>query len=261
LKILFTLSKNILIDQELTLNLLDYKPYLADTDTMIILHGDNTTQSRAKLAELIQSAKQKNQEVTRLETKKLTLAELDTTLGSSSLFGTNKLIIVEELHSLPNSNKKKDLIKLLSKHSGSEDVVLWEKRALTATMLKKFPQAKAQAFKTSNQVFKWLDSLSGKTGNLKNKHSLLTEALNSDGEYFCFLMLLRQVRLLLQAKDSGKIKGPPFMISKLKSQASSFSLPQLLQLHQRLLQMDYSHKTSNTQLSLAQDLDLLLLGM
>ena len=41
------------------------------------------------------------------------------------------------------------------------DVILWEKRKLTAAMTKKFPQAKNIEFKLSNALFSWLDSLSG----------------------------------------------------------------------------------------------------
>lgn len=225
---------------------------------MTILHGDNTTQSRSKLVSLIHAAKDQNLRIERLESKKLTQAELESVLGSKSLFGQDKLVVIEELHSLPNSQRKKELINLLGTASHQDQIILWEKKLLTATMLKHFPQAQVLSFKASNHVFAWLDSLSGKKGTHQNHHQLFVQALESDGEVFCFLMLARQIRLLIQIKDSGQIKGPPFMISKLKKQASNFSLEQLLRIHRQLLEMDIAHKTSASHQTLAQDLDLLL---
>ena len=133
------------------------------------------------------------------------------------------------------------------------------KRALTATMLNKFPGARAEEFKTSSSLFKWLDLLG--TDNTQQKLKYLQEAISSDGEYFCFLMLLRQIRMLIQAKDSGKVAGAPFVVNKVKAQARNFSLEQLLQIHQRLYTIDARQKTSRSPLTLFQELDLITLAL
>ena len=167
---------------------------------MIIIHGNNTINSREKLVQIINSARNKDKVIIRLEAKKLTEAIFEETLGANDLFGTSKLIILEELHSLPTSKKKKYFIELLSQPQ-IHDIVLWEKRLLTKTMLKKFENINNSIFefKISKTLFYWLDTL-GNNENGRRKIDLLHSAVETDGEYFCFLMLIRQIRLLIEIK-------------------------------------------------------------
>ncbi len=233
---------------------------------MYILHGEHTVQSRDELSKIISSAKETQTDVVRLSAKKLTLSELEQALVSTSLFGTEQLVVLEELHSLPKSKRKDELIALVAAHASSAaqdhagiEMILWESRARTATMLKKFPAARAKEFQLSKSLFTWLDSLGSK--NQTQKLQLLQQAVASEGEHLCFLMLVRQIRLLIQAADGGTIKGAPFMITKLQRQARSFSLPQLLATHRSLLKLDYQMKRSESVLSLSQQLDLLTLSL
>ncbi len=226
---------------------------------MLIIHGDNTTSSREKLIQVINSAKEKKQEVTRLEAKKITLATLEETLSAHDLFGTSKLIIIEELHSLPTSKKKKELLKLLIKPQ-AHSLVLWEKRSLTKTMLKKLNNPEALEYKTSKDLFKWLELL-GTPNNQDRKLKTLHQAIQKDGEHFCFLMLTRQIRLLITTKSGGVVKGPPFVVKKLHHQAQYFTLTKLLKLHKTLLKIDVQSKTSTNLLPLTTRLDLLTLTM
>lgn len=222
---------------------------------MIIIHGENTVNSREKLINLLDLAKSHKQEVIRVEAKDLSESALEEILGASDLFGTKKTIVIEGLHSLPKSAKQKALIKMIAS-SDLHTIILWEKRSLTKTMLKPFAKAEVFEFKISKTLFAWLDTL-GKQGNETKKLQLLHDALNSDGDYFCFIMLIRQVRLLIQAKSGTKIAGAPFMITKLKTQADNFSQSELLNLYKEILKMDYAQKTSKSLLSLNQWLDLL----
>ncbi len=226
---------------------------------MIIIHGENTIASRDKLIELINKAKLEHQEIIRLEAKDLTEAQLETILGTTDLFETKKTILIEGLHSLPKSTKQKTLIQMCA-DSKLYEIILWEKRELTATMLKSFPGAQNYIFKASKTLFAWLDLL-GKRGDESKKIQLLHEAINTDGEYFCFLMLLRQFRLLIQAKTGEKIGGAPFMITKLNKQTQQFTLEQLLKIYSQLLEIDFSQKTSTNLLSMNQQLDLLSLKL
>ena len=158
---------------------------------MIIIHGENTVNSREKLVEIIDERKNKKQEVVRLGAKKLSEAILEETLGANDLFGTSKTIIIEELHSLPTSKKKKSLMEIISKPQ-THNIVLWEKRSLTKTMLKKLAGTNSQAnirnheFKISKTLFTWLDSL-GNTSQTSKKLTLLHSAIETDGEFFCFV--------------------------------------------------------------------------
>lgn len=222
---------------------------------MIILHGENTVKSRERLVELIRVAKSAGTEVTTLAAQKLTPASLESALQSTSLFGTEQLVVIEELHSLPRSAKKTQLFEIIT--TANVGVILWEKRELTKTMLKAFPKATVEYFRLTNSLFAWLDSLNPSADKTKQLR-LLQDALRANGEQMCFVMLARQIRLLIQIKDGGRPAGPPFMISKLANQARDFTLDSLLKIHEQLFLMDQAAKTSGSYLSLGQELDLLV---
>lgn len=243
---------------------------------MLIIHGENTIKSRNKLTDLVQAARAAKLEVTRLLGKELTLASLEEAFASTSLFGTEKIIVIEELHSLPKSGKKDALIDLIAVQAIQESergagllgtgatkipsLILWEKRQLTPTMLKKFGKAQAEEFKSSSVLFKWLDGF-GTARDTSNQLKELHQIYDQDGAEFLFAMLARQVRLLLSAKDDGQLTGAPYMVAKLQKQAQAVTLEKLLQLHTQLLEIDRQQKTSGTHLTLQQQLDLLVLSL
>ncbi|MCA9370008.1 MAG: hypothetical protein H6774_04750 [Pseudomonadales bacterium] len=220
---------------------------------LTILHGEHIGNSRTKLQELIDQARKNNTTLERLEAKQLSVAELEQALGSTSLFGGNTLCIIEGLHSLPRSKKKTQLITMIA--GADVPVVLWEKRALTNTMLKQFSTAKVEEFKLSKALFSWLDMIGQKP--LPTTLAKYHEALSQEDEYFCFVMFIRQIRLLIQAKDGAKITGPPFMVAKITKQAAHFSKKQLLEIHGALSELDLAGKTSALVLPLSSELDLL----
>lgn len=225
---------------------------------MIIIHGDNISKSRLKLTKIIDSLKNQNKDIFSVTAKTLTASLLEEALGETSLFGGDKVIVIEELHSLPESAKKKQFIAALA--TSDQEIVLWEKRLLTATMLKKFPHADVEAFKASSLLFQWLDSL----GVSKDKKQLLSDLhqiVKDESAFFCFTMICRQVRLLISALDDGQLKGAPFIVQKLKKQARSFTLDQLLVFHSKLVEIDYKQKRSLSKLSLEQELDMLVLSL
>ncbi len=222
---------------------------------MTILHGENTFASRQRLQELVDFARSNKTVITRLTAKQLSPADLELALGSNSLFAEEKVIVIEELHSLPRSKRKNELIEQIA--ATETEVILWEKRSLTKTMLKKFPKAQAQEFKVGKKLFAWLDSFGR---DKKKTFKLLSESIEQEGEHFCFLMLIRQIRLLIQIKEGAVIRLAPFMKSKLSSQAKTFSLEQLLKLHTQLFEIDKNMKTGQAKLPLGQELALLTLS-
>jgi DNA polymerase III delta subunit len=221
---------------------------------MTILHGENIIKSREKLVTLITEAKQMGKEIERLTAKQLTPATLETALQKTSLFGTEQVVVIEELHSLPRSTKKNQLIEIVA--LANVEVILWEKRELTPTMLKKFPKAMVEHYKLTNTIFAWLDAFSPQTSKPRY-FALSQKAQVNDGEQTCFAMLVRQVRLLIQIKDGTTPAGHPYMISKIKKQAQDFSLDQLLNIHSQLFTIDIKAKTSGSFLTVGQELDLL----
>lgn len=224
-----------------------------------ILHGENISLSRKKLLELIAEEKKKHTQIIRLEGKKLDRAILEESLGSSSLFGNDTCIVIEELHSLPRSKKKTELISLIAATQDTT-LILWEKRKLTPTMIKQFPGARVFAFKPSETLFSWLDSLDS-AGNKNRQLELFAKATQSNDVHMCFVMLIRQIRLLIATKSGGQVKGAPFLIQKLRSQANRFTLEKLLETHSTLYTFDSQMKSSANSLPLKESLDLLLLKL
>lgn len=104
---------------------------------MTILHGENTVQSRQKLIEVLNKAKTHGLDIVRLEASKLSEADLEQALGSQNLFGADRAIVIEELHSLPKSHRKENLLTAVAtfaKSNPDTQIILWEKRPLTATI-------------------------------------------------------------------------------------------------------------------------------
>jgi len=232
---------------------------------MQLLHGEHLVASRQKLVTLLDAARATNRQIVHIDAARLQPHDLELQLGSDDLFGTPKTVVIEELHSLPKSQKKNQLLEIVAKAAQISDpsleVILWEKRELTPTMLKQFPQAKVTISKISNAVFSWLDSLSPQPATKPTQLKLLHTAITSEDAFMCLAMLVRQVRLLIQVKAGSAVGGAPFMIAKLQKQAQPFTLPQLLKIHQHLLKLDLAFKTSVTSLNLDQHLDLLIIDL
>jgi len=115
-------------------------------------------------------------------------------------------------------------------------------------------------FKLSSALFSWLDLFHSETQIQKNLESL-HKAIEANTDHMCFVMLMRQVRLLIQIKEGIIPPGAPFMIQKIKKQANYFSLPTLLQIHEDLFKIDMDLKSSKGFSSLQQRLDLLVVNL
>lgn len=226
---------------------------------MIVIHGENTIQSRNKLVTILEQAKEKNTLVERISASQLDVPLLESKLQRTDLFGYSRMLVIEELHSLPRSKKLTDLIELLAQTDA--EVCLWEKRQLTPTMLNKLKADKVYEFKLANSLFNWLDSLSPHPATKTKQLQLFQQTVRENAEYMCFIMLARQLRLLIQARSGGKIKGPYFVVNKITQQAQLFSLAQLLSLHQQLYNLDAKIKTSTNNISLTQSIELIILNL
>ena len=226
---------------------------------MKILHGTHEVHAHQALVVELQQATAQGHDLERIQAKQCSQANLELLLGEQSLFLKRKLLIIEELHSLPRSANKQALIEYLQAHQ-DDTIILWERKDLTASELKKFPRAQIVHFPMSSTLFTWLDCLGDKQVR-QQALSHLAQAIKHDGAGFCFVMLARQTRLLLLAKDGGPVAGPPFVQAKLHKQAKRFLLNELLLLHQHLLEFDQQNKTSSTALTLEQQLDLFTLSL
>ncbi len=226
------------------------------------LHGDNQPVSREKLNQLLAEAKISRKEIIRLEGLKIDQNQLLQALESSSLFGQDKLIIIENLFSRPQSVEKKAIIKYLKKETIVPDLVFWEKKKITGTTTRWLPKTwKFTEFKTPVAIFKFLDSF--KPNNQKQLLTWLLDCIKKDSAEMVFYMLARRLHDLIIAKDLGKsgLKGAPWQIGKLVSQAGNFTLDQLTQIYRKLLTIDTDIKTGASPMPLPWHLDLLIVNV
>ncbi len=69
-------------------------------------------------------------------------------------------MIIEELHSLPQSKKRTDYLEQIIQASQFLDIVLWEKKSLTKNNLKKLTNAQIYYFPMSKALWQLLDQFS-----------------------------------------------------------------------------------------------------
>lgn len=223
----------------------------------IILHGEHHVKSRAMLNQILDQARNGQKTITHLEAKQLDQAALTQAVHGQSLFGEERVIVIEELHSLPKSKKRDALLELLLAVQADTEitVLLWEKKQLTATELKMLSSAKVHVFPLAKTMFTWLGTLSGNSSSEEKRKMLrlLQTTAKVDGEHFCFAMLTRQVRLLMTAKASASGANP-----KVISQAKTFTWKQLYTLHRQLVLIDEKSKNSSSALDMLSQLELLL---
>jgi DNA polymerase-3 subunit delta len=116
---------------------------------------------------------------------------------------------------------------------------------------------------TSQQsVFDFVDALS--TGNGKSAQHLLHRLLESEDPFALWGMVVRQFRLLIQAREILDGRGDkddvaralgvhPFVAEKTTQQAARFSIESLEAIYRKLLNIDEGVKTSRVTLDLALD--------
>jgi len=118
-------------------------------------------------------------------------------------------------------------------------------------------------------IFDLVDALGARDGH--TAATLLQTKLNEGADpFYLFAMIVRQFRLLIQAKDlaedglrppaiASKLKIHSFVAGKIYQQSQRFSLPQLEQIYDHLLQTDVGVKTGQADMVTA--LSLLVAGL
>lgn len=230
---------------------------------MLILHGENRVQSRRVLNEKIKFFQEREREVIKLDGKKIDLTAVKEACETKSLFGRNRLVVIEGFFSRAKSGQKTEIENYFQELPDETDIIFWEEKGLTPRQLDKFPpQAQKYLFKIEPIIFKFLDSLS--PGNPRQSLDLLCQCQKRESPEMIFYMLCRQIRLLLLAKDLGRrgLRELPFwMQDKFLRQSHYFTLEQLLGIHQKLLQIDSDQKKGRALMSLSFQLDLLIANL
>lgn len=216
---------------------------------MIIIHGEDTVSARNHLHAEIEKIKGSASDIKRFEARDLDLTILTQSLEGLTLFGQSPTIVIEGIFSLPKSKNKDLLLDFIAKYQ-DHDVILYENRALTPTILKPFSNSIISGHKPAAIIFTFLDSL--KPGNSVRSLNLLTK-LEDDRQpaELIFAMLVRQIRLLIQALEPANLKSAPWQKNKLISQARAFGEERLLKIHSTLYKIDKDLKTGRNPLDLS----------
>lgn len=225
-----------------------------------ILHGDNIAESRKVLSQLVQEARAAGQEILSLEGNKIDLSELRKALESNSLLGKNRFVILENFLSGRKSKDKSGIYDFLFKGRFDNDLIFWEDKELKGFNLP--AGIKAEKFRLNPVIFRLLENL--KPGNSTQMLTLLLEVKQTEDPQMIFYMLIRQIRLLILAKDlgaNGLSSLSPWQQQKLLTQAKYFTLDQLQRFYKELLKVDFQQKTSGDSYSLASRLDLLVASL
>lgn len=226
-----------------------------------LIHGGNTVASRAELHNRI--AALGNIEIRRLDGSSVTEAMLIQALESSSLFSGNLAVVIENLFS--KLGRKLKLIETLATRiqaSGeTTEIVLWEDKDMGKTVTSGLgPKAKIVQFKISPLIFEFLDSLS--PNNQKHLLELSNKFFEQDAPELVFAMLVKRVRQLLVLCDGGVPEGLiGWQAGRLTTQASHFTLDQLLMLYKKLHDIDVSVKSGMTPFTMAEQLELVLVSL
>ncbi|MCE7898266.1 MAG: hypothetical protein DPW11_03540 [bacterium] len=221
--------------------------------TTYLFHGDDNASSRNNLFE----QKKKHVDIRELNGDKLLPKDLASTLGTESLFG-NETLLIENLFSRPRSKDKDACVQLLINYSGNRDILIWEKKTLTKLTTNKLPKTWiVKESKPPALLYNFLDTIV--PGNYQQATKILVTLRKNTDDGLTYIMLSRHISTLIQAKTATNLKLPPWQIGKLKRQASSWEISQLLFFYDELYKIDKKIKTGTTKLDLGSQLDILLL--
>jgi len=220
-----------------------------------VYSGEDIISSRKAFLEHLERLKNEDFEIYRVAGKDITEESLALLSSPTSLFGQKRVLVIENLLAGTKSKEKNKIIQIVSLLNCA--LVLWENKNFTKGDQLKYPNFVFKNFKLPQVLFKFLDSLSPK--KINDNLRLFREAIESTDPNFLFLMLIRQIRLLILASDKNDLlKLAPWQKAKLQKQAQFFSLDELKQINRRLLQIDFEQKTSRTPFLIEKQLEILL---
>lgn len=216
-----------------------------------LIHGNFTESSRREFIRLKNDAKEKD--VRSLEGRTLDAAGLTQALESNSLFGGGTVVFIENLFG--KLGRKIKLIEALAEiiNKSSVDVILWEDKEVSATVLKNLSKADVKLYKTPAIIFQFLDQPTLKL------YATLTE---NEAPELVHAMLAKRIRQLIQLKENVVPVGlSGWQLTRLTSQAKLFTMDKLLDMYKKLLDMEFSIKNGSSPFSLSQLTQQLLVDL
>jgi len=251
---------------------------------LTIVHGSDITASRKYFLD----EKQKSNDAVLLDADQVNLTDLAQIFEGGGLFGETKYIFIEQL--LSKKKKSTELTEILSyleKNANEHTIIVWEGKDLDQSTLKAVKNSNVKTFKLPQTLFQLLDAL--QPGNGKTLIKLFHQTIQNSETEMIFFMLVRQIRILLamstqtSLREAERRSNPneiaalhsvarnddnpidevkriqPWQKSKLESQAKRFDLTHLLDLYDKLFQLEIGQKTGSLSMPLASAIDFFLL--
>jgi DNA polymerase III delta subunit len=217
-----------------------------------LLHGDNIEASRNEFNRLKQAAKGK--EIRATDGRGLDATALTQALGSSSLFGGDVLVVVENLFSKLGKKTKliEQLAVILASSAKDTDIILWEDKEIGATVIKSLGSwLKVVPFKIPSLIFQFLDGL--RPQSAKTLLPLYQKLVETEPAELVFTMITKRLRQLLMVAGGETPEGlQGWQTAKLTIQAKFFTMDILDRMYKKLLDIEYSLKTGATPFTLVQ---------
>lgn len=227
-----------------------------------VFSGDDIVSSRKAFLEAIDAFRLKNFEVSKFSGKDLSIEILETFSNPTSLFGEKKVLAIEGLLSGIKSKEKENVIKriqsLLDSPCGEAGctIIIWENREFNKFEQPKFGSGFVfKNFKLLSILFEFMDKIA--PGKANDNLTLLHKVCEAVDPQYLFLMLVRQIRLLILASDNEVSDIPSWQSGKLIRQAKIFKKEELHKIYKNLLDIDFRQKTSGSPFDILGELDLL----
>lgn len=223
-----------------------------------LIHGGNTVASRNELIQQI--TLHKNMEVRRLDGASVDETNLIQALESTSLFGGETVVVIENLFT--KLGRKLKLIETLAKRicvaGETTEIILWEDKDMGKTVISGLgTKTRNLQFKISPLIFEFLDSL--KPHNAPILLTLAEKLFVQDAPELVFAMFVKRLRQLLILCDGGTPEGLiGWQAGRLTSQAKHFTLEQLRMMYKQCCDIEYSIKSGTSPFTMAQHIEMVL---
>jgi hypothetical protein len=229
---------------------------------LTIIHGSDITRSRKAFLD----EKNKYPDAVQLEADQVNLSDLAQLFQGGGLFGETKHIFIEQYLTKKKKNSDyKAILTYFEKSAAENTIVFWENKELERSTLNELKHATINVFKLPQTLFQLLDAIA--PGNNKTIIKLFHETIDTAETEMVFFMLVRQIRILLALSDQTQTaevidevkRLAPWQKTKLEKQAKNFEVSHLLQLYDRLFQIETAQKTGALTQSLICTIDFFLL--
>jgi DNA polymerase III delta subunit len=227
----------------------------------LLIHGEDQVSSRKILSD--KKNELKDNEILTFDGNVSNLSDILSYVDSSSIFGNQKVIILENIFQKNILDEKEKIIKYLKENKERLQVIFWEGKVIEKNIVIKYFNHDEIVLSASPLIiFKFLDSI-----GIEAKQSVIAlfhSVLKQRDAFFILSMLYRQFRFLLiavETKGVGLDQLSPWQTKKFISRGKYFSADQLKNAYRNLLLMEYNVKNGKTPLSLAELLDIFLVTL